>query len=92
MDSNVNLKKTTPAKLASTINELVASGFKVRLGTDGLGIFGEIALFDSALGRLKDGGLSKAAIDHLKTHSDTPIYNNQNYNRLGQKNQCLFFY
>lgn len=92
IDSNVNLKKTTAAKLAITINEIIANGFKVRLGTDGLGIFGKIALFDSVIERLKVGGLSSEALTHLKSQSDVPIYKNKNYNRFGQKLQCLYFY
>jgi len=92
LDSNINLKKASPEKIAGIINSLIDAGFKVRLGTDGLGIFGKVAYFDSAMVRLQIGGLSEKATHYLKQYSDQPIYKNQNYNRFGRQLQCLSVY
>lgn len=92
LDSNMNLKQATPEKIAKIINELIAEGFKVRLGTDGIGIFGRISYFESTLQRLIVGGLSKDAVTHLRTYSDQPIYDNPNYKRFGRALMCHGFY
>lgn len=92
LDSNMSLKKATQAKIAGIINELVAEGFNVRLGTDGIGIFGEVAYFESTLQRLIQGGLSKEAEKRLRSNADQLIFNNQNYARFGRSFQCRGFY
>lgn len=92
LDSNINLKKASPEKIAGIINSLIDAGFKVRLGTDGLGIFGKVAYFDSVMARLRKGGLSEKSSQYLKQYSDRTIYNNQNYSRFGRQLQCLSVY
>ncbi|MBL7555187.1 MAG: hypothetical protein JNM24_05135 [Bdellovibrionaceae bacterium] len=92
LDSNMNLKHASAEKIAGIINRLIAVGFNVRLGTDGLGIFGKVAYFDSVIARLQAGGLSEKAIQHLKQFSDQPVYNSQNYNRFGSQLKCLSVY
>ncbi len=88
IDSNMSVKDAKIEHLAQTINKLVKNGFDVRLGTDGMGIFGESSYFTQAFKRLKRTGLSKEARKHLLSFSFKPLQESHFSKSFRGKMQC----
>ena len=74
IESNLQVQKASEIqKLVQTIEDLHQEGFRVVLGSDGLGVLGEDASFEGTLRLLKENGLSERSLKTIVKNAHLPV-------------------